>query len=41
MLGVINLGNMSVETPGTVVSRIRRGLPYVAAKDVIVLQIAG
>jgi 5-methyltetrahydropteroyltriglutamate--homocysteine methyltransferase len=36
MLGVIDLSDMNVETPETVAARIRRALPFVAAKDVIV-----
>jgi 5-methyltetrahydropteroyltriglutamate--homocysteine methyltransferase len=36
MLGVIDLSDMTVETPETVADRIRRALPYVAAEDVIV-----
>ena len=36
MLGVIDLSDMKVETPETVAARIRRALPFVAAKDVIV-----
>ena len=36
MLGVIDLSDMTVETPETVADRIRRALPYVAAEDIIV-----
>ncbi len=36
VLGVIDLGDMAVETPETVAARIRRALPYVAAERVIV-----
>jgi 5-methyltetrahydropteroyltriglutamate--homocysteine methyltransferase len=36
ILGVIDLNDMTVETPDTVASRIRRALPYVKAEDVIV-----
>ena len=36
LLGVIDLNDMSVETPETVAARIRRALPYVKAEDVIV-----
>jgi len=36
LLGVIDLNDMSVETPETVAARIRRALPYVRAEDVIV-----
>ena len=36
LLGVIDLNDMKVETPATVAARIRRALPYVKAKDVIV-----
>src|SRR6058998_1125420 len=36
ILGVIDLNDMTVETPDKVASRIRRALPYVRAEDVIV-----
>jgi 5-methyltetrahydropteroyltriglutamate--homocysteine methyltransferase len=36
MLGVIDLNDMTVETPEIVAERIRRALPYVRAEDVIV-----
>jgi 5-methyltetrahydropteroyltriglutamate--homocysteine methyltransferase len=36
MLGVIDLSDMRVETPDTVAARIRRALPFVAPKDIIV-----
>jgi 5-methyltetrahydropteroyltriglutamate--homocysteine methyltransferase len=36
ILGVIDLSDMTVETPNQVASRIRRALPYVKAEDVIV-----
>jgi 5-methyltetrahydropteroyltriglutamate--homocysteine methyltransferase len=36
ILGVIDLNDMTVETPQTVAARIRRALPYVKAEDVIV-----
>jgi len=36
ILGVIDLNDMTVETPAKVADRIRRALPYVAAEDVIV-----
>ena len=36
LLGVIDLNDMSVETPETVAARIRRALPYVRAEDLIV-----
>jgi len=36
ILGVIDLNDMSVETPEKVAARIRRALPYVRAEDVIV-----
>ena len=36
LLGVIDLNDMSVETPATVAGRIRRALPYVRAEDIIV-----
>jgi len=36
ILGVIDLNDMTVETPNKVAERIRRALPYVKAEDVIV-----
>jgi len=36
LLGVIDLNDMSVETPEKVAARIRRALPYVKAEDLIV-----
>jgi 5-methyltetrahydropteroyltriglutamate--homocysteine methyltransferase len=36
ILGVIDLNDMTVETPQKVAERIRRALPYVKAEDVIV-----
>jgi 5-methyltetrahydropteroyltriglutamate--homocysteine methyltransferase len=36
MVGAVNLNDMRVETPGEVVARIRRALPYVAPENVIV-----
>jgi 5-methyltetrahydropteroyltriglutamate--homocysteine methyltransferase len=36
ILGVIDLDDMTVETPEKVAARIRRALPYVRAEDVIV-----
>ena len=36
LLGVIDLNDMTVETPQTVAARIRRALPYVRAADIIV-----
>ena len=36
LLGVIDLGDMNVESPETVAARIRKALPYVQAEDVIV-----
>ena len=36
ILGVIDLNDMTVETPAGVAARIRRALPYVAAGDVVV-----
>jgi 5-methyltetrahydropteroyltriglutamate--homocysteine methyltransferase len=36
ILGVIDLADMTVETPETVAARIRRALPYADAKDIIV-----
>ncbi len=36
MLGVINLADMEVETPAIVADRIRRALPHVAAKRLVI-----
>src|SRR5262245_35369503 len=36
ILGVIDLGDMSVETPEIVAARIRRALPHVAAERIII-----
>jgi 5-methyltetrahydropteroyltriglutamate--homocysteine methyltransferase len=36
LLGVIDLSDMNVEAPETVANRIRRALPYVDARDIIV-----
>jgi len=36
ILGVIDLSDMSVETPETVAARIRRALPYVPAERIVV-----
>ena len=36
ILGLIDLNDMTVETPDKVASRIRRALPYVKAEDVVV-----
>jgi 5-methyltetrahydropteroyltriglutamate--homocysteine methyltransferase len=36
MLGVIDLSNMQVESPAVVAARIRRALPFVPPKDIIV-----
>jgi 5-methyltetrahydropteroyltriglutamate--homocysteine methyltransferase len=36
ILGVIDLNDMTVETPEKVATRIRRALPHVAAEDVVV-----
>ncbi|MGB7257398.1 MAG: uroporphyrinogen decarboxylase family protein, partial [Pseudolabrys sp.] len=35
MLGVLNLGDLAVETPETVAKRIRRGLDYVSPENLI------
>jgi 5-methyltetrahydropteroyltriglutamate--homocysteine methyltransferase len=35
MLGVLNLGDLDVETPETVAARIRRGLEYVSPENLI------
>ena len=36
LLGVIDLGDHTVEPPDVVAERIRRALPYVPAEDIIV-----
>jgi 5-methyltetrahydropteroyltriglutamate--homocysteine methyltransferase len=36
LLGVIDLSDMTVETPETVAGRIRRALPYVPARNIVV-----
>ena len=36
LLGVVDLSDMTVETPQKVADRIRRALPFVAAEDIIV-----
>jgi 5-methyltetrahydropteroyltriglutamate--homocysteine methyltransferase len=36
LLGVIDLSDMNVETPEMVASRIRRALPYVSAKNIVI-----
>src|SRR5262249_58104057 len=36
ILGVVDLGDMTIETPETVAARIRRALPHVAAERIIV-----
>jgi len=36
MLGVIDLADMTVETPATVAARIRRALPYVPAERLVI-----
>ncbi len=36
ILGVIDLSDMTVETPEKVAARIRRALPFVASKDIVV-----
>ena len=36
ILGVIDLSDMTIETPVTVAARIRRALPYVEAANIIV-----
>ena len=36
ILGVLDLSDMSVETPETVAARIRRALPYVPAERIVV-----
>ena len=36
LLGVLDLSDMTIETPETVAARIRRALPHHPAKDIIV-----
>ena len=36
LLGCIDLSDMAIETPETVAARIRRALPFVAPKNIIV-----
>lgn len=36
ILGVLNLGDMAVETPEVVADRIRRALPHIPAEDIVV-----
>jgi 5-methyltetrahydropteroyltriglutamate--homocysteine methyltransferase len=36
LLGVLDLSDMQVETPGTVASRIRRALPHISADRIVV-----
>jgi 5-methyltetrahydropteroyltriglutamate--homocysteine methyltransferase len=36
MLGVLDLADVTVETPAIVADRIRRALPYVDAKKIVV-----
>jgi 5-methyltetrahydropteroyltriglutamate--homocysteine methyltransferase len=36
MLGVLDLADMTVETPAIVADRIRRALPYVDASKIVV-----
>ncbi len=36
ILGVVNLGDMAVETPDLVAQRIRRALPHVPVEDVLI-----
>jgi len=36
MLGVIDLADMTVETPATVAARIRRALPHVPAERLVI-----
>ncbi|MGH8635442.1 MAG: uroporphyrinogen decarboxylase family protein, partial [Burkholderiales bacterium] len=36
LVGVIDLDDMNVETPGQVVARVKRALPYVMAENIIV-----
>jgi 5-methyltetrahydropteroyltriglutamate--homocysteine methyltransferase len=36
LLGVIDLSDVNVETPEIVAARIRRALPYVPAKNIII-----
>ena len=35
MLGCIDLSDMAIETPQTVVARVKRALPYVSKENVI------
>ena len=35
ILGVLNLGDHAVETPGQVADRVRRALPYVPAERLV------
>jgi 5-methyltetrahydropteroyltriglutamate--homocysteine methyltransferase len=35
LLGVIDLGDMKVETPETIAARVRRALPYVSADRIV------
>ena len=35
MIGCIDLNDMTVETPDTIVARIKRALPYVNKEDII------
>src|SRR2546423_5242312 len=41
ILGVIDLNDMTVETPGKVASRIRRALPFVESGNIIVAPACG
>jgi 5-methyltetrahydropteroyltriglutamate--homocysteine methyltransferase len=36
ILGVLDLGDMRIETPEIVAGRIRRALPHVAAEDLLI-----
>ena len=36
ILGVLDLSDMTIETPETVAARIRRALPYVPAERIVV-----
>jgi 5-methyltetrahydropteroyltriglutamate--homocysteine methyltransferase len=36
LVGVLDLSDMTIETPETVAARIRRALPYVAAERIVV-----
>jgi 5-methyltetrahydropteroyltriglutamate--homocysteine methyltransferase len=36
ILGVLDLSDMTIETPDTVAARIRRALPYVAPERIVV-----